>query len=189
MQNAMNNPQESLLSIHRLVWIALMAALTAVGAMISIPVVPFSPVPISLQTLFVLLAGLILGPRGGALAMLLYLAAGCLGLPVFTGGKSGLAAFLGPTGGFLFAFAPAAFLCGLAKRDPVRPLWIILLFCAAATALSLAVGTLQLAFLLQISLGKALAVGVVPFLPGGVIKCFAAAFIYRFLAARRLLPA
>ena len=63
------NDQSPLLSIHRLVWIALMAALTAVGAMISIPVLPFSPVPISLQTMFVLLAGLILGPKGGALAM------------------------------------------------------------------------------------------------------------------------
>jgi biotin transport system substrate-specific component len=166
-----------------------MAALTAVGAMISIPVVPFSPVPISLQTMFVLLAGLILGPKGGAFAMLLYLAAGCLGLPVFTGGKSGLAAFLGPTGGFLVGFVPAAFLCGFAKGAPVKPYWILLVYCAAATAVTLGLGTAQLAILLKIPAGKALAVGVIPFLPGAVLKCCSAAFIYRFLAARRLIPA
>lgn len=184
----MNDAQTSLLSIHRIVWISLMAALTAVGAMISIPVVPFSPVPISLQTLFVLLAGLILGPRGGALAMLLYLAAGCIGLPVFAGGKSGLAPFLGPTGGFLIGFVPSAVICGFAKRLPPRSSTAIFIYCAVATAVTLALGTLQLAHLLQISLGKALAVGVIPFLPGAVLKCLAATFIYRFLAARRLIP-
>lgn len=185
----MYDAQSSLRSIHTIVWIALMAALTAVGAMISIPVVPFSPVPISLQTMFVLLAGLILGPKAGAFAMLLYLAAGCLGLPVFTGGKAGLAAFLGPTGGFLIGFVPSAVLCGFAKSTPVKPYRVLLLYCAAATAVTLALGAAQLAVLLKISAGKALAVGVIPFLPGAVLKCFGAAFIYRFLAVRRLIPA
>lgn len=183
------NDSQSLLSIHRVVWIALMAALTAVGAMISIPVVPFSPVPVSLQTMFVLLAGLVLGPRGGVCAILLYLAAGCLGLPVFAGGKAGLAAFLGPTGGFLIGFIPSALVSGFAKSTPVRPYPVILFFCAVATAITLACGTAQLAYLLQISAGKALAIGVVPFLPGAAVKCLGAAFIYRFLAVRRLIPA
>lgn len=189
---------DELFSIHRLVWIALMAALMAVGAMISIPMGPISPVPVSLQTLFVLLAGLILGPRGGAFAMMLYLAAGCLGLPVFAGGKSGLAAFLGPTGGFLLGFVPSAVVCGFARNNPtqgnpgqnnpVRPMPVLLAFCALATAVTLALGTLRLASVLQISMAKAVAVGVVPFLPGAAVKCLAAAFIYRFLAARRLIP-
>ena len=179
---------DSLFSIHRLVWVALMAALMAVGAMISIPVGPISPVPISLQTMFVLLAGLILGPREGAFAMLLYLGAGCLGLPVFAGGKSGLAAFLGPTGGFLLSFVPAAMFCGFGKSNPVKPLPVLLIFCALATGISLLLGTIQLAAVLKISISKAIAVGVVPFLPGAVIKCLAAAFIYRFLATRRLIP-
>lgn len=173
---------------HRLVWTALLAALTGAGAMIAIPVVPFSPVPVTLQTMFVLLAGLILGPRGGAMAMLLYMAAGCLGLPVFAGGKSGIAAFIGPTGGFLIGFLPTAMFCGLAKSDPVRPYWVLLLFCAVATAMTLGLGMFQLSLVLKISLGKAFAAGVFPFLPGAALKCFAAAFIYRFLAARRLLP-
>lgn len=165
-----------------------MAALMAVGAVISVPVGPLSPVPVSLQTMFVMLAGLILGPRGGALAVLLYLAAGAIGLPVFVGGKSGLAPFLGPTGGFLIGFIPTAICCGFAKSEPVKPYRILLAYCAVATAITLALGTAQLAFLLKISLGKALAVGVVPFLPGAVLKCLGAASIYRFLAVRRLIP-
>ncbi|MDR3073149.1 MAG: biotin transporter BioY, partial [Deltaproteobacteria bacterium] len=176
-----------LFSIHRLVWMALMAALTAVGGMIAIPVGPLSPVPITLQTMFVLLAGLILGPRGGAFAMLLYMAAGALGLPVFAGGKAGLAVFLGPTGGFLVGFLPSAIICGFAKRIPPRSYPAILLYCALATAVTLAIGTVQLAAVLQVSMTKALAVGVVPFLPGGVLKCLGAAFIYRFLTVRGLL--
>lgn len=166
-----------------------MAALTAVGAVISIPVLPFSPVPISLQTLFVVLAGLILGPRGGAAAMALYLAAGCLGLPVFTGGKAGLAAFLGPTGGFLLAFIPGAIISGLAGGLPVKSFGLLLLASAASTCIILALGALQLAAVMDISLGKAVAFGVTPFLPGAVVKSLAAASIYRYLAARKLVPA
>ena len=184
----MNNAQSSLGSINRIVWIALMAALTAVGAVVAIPVVPISPVPITLQTMFVLLAGFILGPKGGALAMLLYIAAGCLGMPVFTGGKAGLAVFLGPTGGFIVGFIPAAIICGFAKGAPVKPYWVLLLASVVATAVVLALGTAQLALLLKISIGKALAVGVIPFLPGAAAKCFGAVFIYRFLAVRRLIP-
>ena len=183
----MNTDQSSLGSINRIVWIALMAALTAVGAVVSIPM-PISPVPVTLQTMFVLLAGFILGPKGGALAMMLYLAAGCLGLPVFSGGKAGLAVFLGPTGGFLAGFIPAAIVCGLAKSTSVKPYWVLLIFSVVATAITLALGTIQLSLLLKISIGKAMAVGVIPFLPGAAIKCFGAAFIYRFLAIRRLIP-
>jgi biotin transport system substrate-specific component len=178
----------NLLALHRLVWVALLAALTAAGAFIAVPLGPVSPVPVTLQTMFVLLAGLILGPRGGAAAMLLYLAAGCLGLPVFAGGKAGLAVLLGPTGGFLLGFAPAAMLAGLARRLGVRSLPPLLLYCAAATSITLVAGTAQLMLLLDISLSRAIAVGVAPFLPGGALKCLAAAGVYRYLRSRRLLP-
>jgi biotin transport system substrate-specific component len=175
-----------LASIHRLVWTALLSALTAVGALISLPVLP--PVPITLQTLFVPLAGLILGPRGGLLAMSLYLAAGCLGLPVFAGGKAGFAALLGPTGGFLLGFLPGAWLAGFGGGLPLKPFWVIVFFCLAGSLATLALGATQLAQVLQISLTKAVALGVVPFLPGAVLKSLAAAGIYRFLALRRLAP-
>ena len=177
-----------IISLHRLVWTGLMAALVAVGAIISVPVGPFSPVPVTLQTMFVLLCGFTLGPRGGVTAILLYLAAGALGLPVFAVGKAGLAVFLGPTGGFLTGFIPAALICGFAGGRPLKPAPAMLGFAVLGTCMPLLCGALQLMLVLGISWGKVLAVGVLPFLPGAGLKCLAAAAIYRFLAARGLLP-
>jgi biotin transport system substrate-specific component len=87
------------------------AALTAVGSFIVIPV---GPVPFTLQTFFVYLAGLCLGPKNAAFAMIIYISAGLLGLPVFAGGKAGIGVLLGPTGGYLPGFVCAACLAGLA---------------------------------------------------------------------------
>ena len=82
---------------------ALFAALIAAGTFISIPL-PFSPVPIVLQNLFTVLAGLILGPALGAAAVALYLAAGIIGAPVFAGATGGIVRLIGPTGGFLIGY-------------------------------------------------------------------------------------
>ncbi len=94
-----------------MVFAALFAALTGAVAWFKIPL-PFTPVPITLQTLMVLLSGAMLGAYYGALAMLLYLIVGAIGLPVFAGGSSGVGALLGPTGGYLFSYPIAAFAIG-----------------------------------------------------------------------------
>ena len=78
--------------------------------------IPFYPVPFTLQTLTVLLAGIILGPRAGGVAIGLYLLEGAAGLPVFASGNSGLAYMMGPTGGYLLGFLPAAVLVGWLAR-------------------------------------------------------------------------
>lgn len=91
--------------------ITLFATLTALGARVAIPL-PFTPVPVTLQVLFPLLAGLFLGSKRGALSQAEYVAAGLAGLPVFAKGGSGLAYFLGPTGGYLLGFIGAAFVAG-----------------------------------------------------------------------------
>ena len=182
------NQTVQLASIHRLVWTGLLASLTAVGAAIAVPLGPLSPVPVTLQGLFVLLCGLILGARGGSIAILLYMAAGCLGLPVFAGGKAGLAVFLGPTGGFLLGFLAQAFFAGLGGGKPAKPFRWVLLCCLMGTSIMLAMGALRLMFVMDVSLAKALAVGVTPFLPGDILKCLAASAIYRFLGSRGLLP-
>ena len=96
LQESLDRPFQSARS--QLLWIAGFAAATALGARLEIP---HSPVPYTLQTLCVLLAGAFLGPRNGAISQLLYLAAGVLGAPVFSGGAFGLAQLLGPTGGYL----------------------------------------------------------------------------------------
>src|SRR5438270_10821191 len=91
----------------------------ALASQVAIPL-PFTPVPITLQPLVVVLAGLMLGPAAGAASMVLYLAAGAAGMPVFTPlGAPGIARFVGPTGGYLIAYPAAAFVAGaLAKRAP-----------------------------------------------------------------------
>jgi biotin transport system substrate-specific component len=94
------------------------ACLTALGAAVQIPI---GPVPITLQVLFVLLSGLVLGSRLGALSQMQYLAIGFAGAPVFAGGKSGLVALLGPTGGYLVGFVAAAYVAGLIAESAARP--------------------------------------------------------------------
>ncbi|MBI2655790.1 biotin transporter BioY [Candidatus Woesearchaeota archaeon] len=94
-----------------MVFAALFAALTGAVAWFKIPL-PFTPVPITLQTLMVLLSGAMLGAYYGALAMIVYLLLGAIGLPVFAGGSAGFAALLGPSGGYLFSYPVAAFAVG-----------------------------------------------------------------------------
>src|SRR5262249_47280061 len=95
------------------------AAALAASAQVAIPL-PFTPVPITLQGLVVVLAGMMLGPGAGAASMALYLLAGATGLPVFApGGAPGILRFVGPTGGYLIAYPAAAFVAGvLARRAP-----------------------------------------------------------------------
>jgi biotin transport system substrate-specific component len=179
-------------NLSRVTLTALFAALTAAGAFISIPL-PFSPVPIVLQNLFALLSGLILGPVMGPLAVLLYLAAGALGAPVFAGGTGGFVRFLGPTGGFLIGYLLAALVGGLftgmPRQDRGTALWRIV---AGAVFGLLAVylpGLLQLKLISGLAWPQVFAAGFLPFIPGDVVKCIAAAFItgrLRRLAAQQL---
>ena len=93
------------------------ACLTAFGAQVQIPI---GPVPITLQVLFVLLSGLVLGSKLGAASQMEYLALGFAGMPVFAQGKSGLIALLGPTGGYLVGFILGAYIAGLFAESVVR---------------------------------------------------------------------
>ncbi|MBU2550241.1 MAG: biotin transporter BioY [Proteobacteria bacterium] len=174
-------------SLHRLVWTALLAALVAVGSYLYFPI---GPVPISLQTFFVLLTGFVLGPSSGAICIGLYLAAGLLGLPVFTGGGTGLAKLFGPTGGFLFGFVPASIMAGLAtRRDREQLSWGRgLLWGSIGLACMYALGLIWLKILLKAGWIKVLSVGLLPFLPGEAAKLPLAVAAYRFLRQRGLLP-
>jgi biotin transport system substrate-specific component len=104
-------------------WISTFAILTAVAAQIEIPT---QPVPFTLQTFFVLLAGAILGKRGGALSMCLYVTLGVIGLPLFSGGSFGVARVIGPTGGYLLSFPIAAFVVGYLVRLRSEYWWMII---------------------------------------------------------------
>src|ERR687894_640878 len=95
------------------------AALLAAASQVAIPV-PGTPVPITLQPLVVVLAGLVLGPRAAAASMVTYLAAGAIGLPAFAPvGAPGIARLVGPTGGYLLAYPAAAVLAGVLGWRPL----------------------------------------------------------------------
>ncbi|GIV84905.1 MAG: biotin transporter BioY [Candidatus Roseilinea sp.] len=137
-------------------------------------VIPLQPVPITGQTLGVLLVGAALGWRRGALALVAYVLQGAAGLPFFAGGASGVARLLGPTGGYLIGFIFAAALTGwLSERGWDRRFWGTLLAMALGNAIIYAIGVPWLAQF--VGWPRALEVGLLPFLPGDAIKATLAA--------------
>ncbi|MCX7790651.1 MAG: biotin transporter BioY [Chloroflexaceae bacterium] len=162
--------------------------LMALTAQISIPL-PFTPVPITGQTFGVLLVGALLGPRLGALSMLVYLAQGLLGLPVFAGGRSawtprsipGIPVIIGPTAGYLFSFPIAAAVVGaLAHRGWDRNVWTAIPAMLLGNVIILVLGFLWLAgatafFRGSVDVVALLNLAVLPFLPGDAIKILLAA--------------
>lgn len=165
--------------------VLLFAALTAVGARAAVPM-PGTAVPVTLQTLFVLLAGSLLGARLGAASQIAYLAAGVAGLPVFAAG-AGAAYLFGPTGGYLLAFPAVAAAAGwIAARGPSAGVARLAWLGAGLFAASLLVfvgGAAQLAILTG-DLARAIQLGVLPFLVGDVVKVAVAALVSARLGDR-----
>jgi biotin transport system substrate-specific component len=157
----------------------------AAAAQVALPL-PGTPVPLTLQPLVVVLAGMMLGPRAGAASMTLYLAAGAAGLPVFAPvGAPGLARLLGPTGGYLLAYPAAACVAGLlarrahgfATRALSATAGMIVLYTGGIAQLALLTGSLERAALL----------GVLPFVAADTVKALVAAALTRPRVAGRSL--
>ncbi|HHY46942.1 MAG TPA: biotin transporter BioY [Firmicutes bacterium] len=163
--------------IRDMILAALFAAIVAVLSQLSVPV-PISPVPITGQVLGVFLAGGILGARLGSLSLLLYVLLGAIGLPLFAGARGGFTVLVGPTGGYIWGFIVGSYILG----KIVDVLQNARMGAYARTALGMcgclvavyALGTIQLAIVLGISFSKALAIGVLPFVPLDVAKLVAA---------------
>ena len=152
--------------------------LTALLAQIRVPL-PFTPVPVTGQTLAVLLAGAVLGARRGFLSQALYLVLGAAWLHFAVG------SLVGPTAGYLWTFPLAAWLVGwLLERGAGRHSWALTGALAAANALILAGGVLWLSISLSVSIRQALLLGFAPFWLGDVLKISAAALIVRTLLRR-----
>jgi len=153
-----------------------MAALTAVGAYIYVPI---GPVPIVLSTLFVILSGLLLGSRWGPTSMALYLLVGAIGIPVFAGGKGGFVHFLGPTGGYLLGYLLASWMTGFISE---RSRGLMILDILAVVVGSLAIyglGVPWLKMVTQMSWQKTLLAGALPFLIGDAVKAFVVLILAR----------
>jgi biotin transport system substrate-specific component len=169
-------PAAATTPLQPMLYASLFAALMAAGAYLAIPI---GPVPIVLQNMFVFLAGLLLGSRWGLASVAVYLLAGIVGLPVFAGGTGGIGRIFGPTGGFLLGYLPVVFLIGrMAERLPRRMVWDVAAMITGAMVLY-ACGVSWLAGVTGLPVGKALALGMAPFLPGDALKIAAAGMIVR----------
>jgi biotin transport system substrate-specific component len=160
---------------------ALMAAVTAVAAQIAIPL-PFTPVPFTLQVLAVVLSGFLLGPGYGALAQVVYVLIGAVGVPVFAQFEGGIGVILGPKGGYLLSYPVAAALAGLAAGAIVsaprpRALLAGFLWGCAGLAVIYAFGATWLAVVAGLSPTTALVAGVLPFVGFDVVKVALAALV------------
>jgi biotin transport system substrate-specific component len=177
---ARSTPRSSLVAI---VGVVGFAAAVAAASQIAIPL-PGTPVPLTLQPMLVILAGMWLGPRAGAASMVLYLAAGASGLPVFTPmGAPGIARFIGPTGGYLLAYPFAAYVAGVLSRHAttLAGRWMA---GVAGVALIFAGGLAQLS-VLSGSVSRAVALGITPFAALDLVKAWIAAAITGSRITRR----
>ena len=174
---------------QRMVRIALFATLTATGAYIVLPL-PFTPVPFTLQLLFTLLSGLVLGPQDGAISQLVYMALGILGVPVFAGGNAGLGVLIGPTGGYLVGFVLASYVVGYCRSYAGRRVWSPVKQGIVIGSLGLGIvhglGAWWLASSQQIGFGQALALGCMPYIIPDAIKWSGAVVVAE--ALERVVP-
>ena len=160
-----------------LVHVALFAALVAVLGLLPPLALPFIPVPITAQTLGVMLAGSTLGARKAGLALLLFHLLVAAGLPLLAGGNGGLAVYVGPTGGFFVGFVPAAFLIGWLTERAWTRLSVPLAFAInvlGGIVVLYAVGIPWLAVAAKLPLARA-ALGSLAFVPGDCVKAAIAA--------------
>ena len=162
--------------------LALIATFAALIVAASVLAIPIGAVPITLQTFAVLLAGAVLGANRGLLAVLLYLAIGAIGLPVFAGGSAGLAPFAGPTVGYLIGMPLAAWLTGfiverLPRRAPVMTtLQIFIAALIANIVFVYTLGVLGLAWRAGLSVGEAFLINLA-FVPADLAKIALAAIV------------
>jgi biotin transport system substrate-specific component len=171
---------DSFVQLRRMVHSALMAALTAVGALVAIPI-PGIPVPIVLQNFFVFLSGLLLGKSWGTASVAVYLLAGACGLPVFAGGTGGIGRLVGPTGGFLVGFLGGVYVIGWVAGGGRKP--TVFRDVAAMVCGTVVIYALGVAWLC-VQTGSSLLptlVAMLPFAAGDALKIAAAVPVARTL--------
>lgn len=161
-------------SIRMQVLCALFAAVCAVCSQLTIPI---QPVPITLGTFGVLMAGGFLEKRYGFLALLIYLILGAAGVPVFSMMRAGISVLAGPSGGFILGFVPMAFVVGLVSEKLGHSFKSMLVATLAGTAVCYVMGIGWFMFLTGTGLWPAMVMCMFPFLPGDLAKIILASFL------------
>lgn len=155
------------MNVIMLTFTAMMVAILCVLAPFSIPL---SKVPISMATFIVYLAGIILGTKYAVICVIVYLLIGSVGLPVFAGGASGIGILAGPTGGYLVGYLFIAFFTGLFVKIGKNKIMLTLAGMIIGTLVCYTLGTIWLGIQLSLPPMAALMAGVIPFVPGDIIK-------------------
>lgn len=163
-------------SVRDLSYISLFATLIAVAGYIIIPL-PISTVPVTAQTLAVMLAGSLLPPGHAASSVLVFLMMGAIGIPVFAGGTAGLGIISGKTGGYLAGFLAGAFIISLLKGKNPGFLRLLAVNTAGGVILVYTFGVLWLNYVTGIGISKSIIFGALPFIPGDIVKIIIAALI------------
>jgi len=154
------------MKIKKLILSSLFTCLVIISAYIYIPL-PFTPVPMTLQVLFVLLSAIFLGPFYGTLSTIIYILIGLLGFPVFASGNSGFGYLFGKTGGYLFGFIVASFITGYIYKLNKKLLPIAIIFGIFLIHLC---GILYLSKILSLNIYRAFIIGSLPFIPVDLVK-------------------
>ena len=175
------------LSIKDITQIGIFTALTAIGAFISIPI---GPVPISLQTFFVLLSGIILGSRKAMLSQIVYVMLGLIGLPIFTGFSGGFQAIFKPSFGFIIGFIIAAYVVGKIAENKSNSIKYMSIAVITGSIIMYIVGIPYMYYILNIILSKSLdiiqimKIGMFMFIPGDILKAIVVVFIGKKLQGK-----
>ena len=177
------------LTTYQLTLTAVMAAVICVLGPISMAI-PISPVPISLASMAVYLAVTVLGMKLGTLSCLIYLLLGLVGVPVFSGGSAGAAKLFGPTGGYLVGYLFLALIAGAFVGRYTENKWKSIAFAALGMVLGTmvlyALGTAWLAYSAGMDFQAALWAGVIPFIPGDLVKMVIAVLLGSAVRGRLL---
>lgn len=172
------------LQIRDMLYSAIFASLIAVLGYLIIPL-PFSPVPITGQTLAVMLAGCVLTPLQAGLSVLTFIFMGAIGIPVFAGGTAGIGVIFGAKGGYLIGFLIAAIVISLIRGKSNSILRMIFACIIGGIIIVYVLGIPWLSHITGMGISKAFTVGALPFLPGDLIKAIVAGFIAKKINIQR----
>ena len=163
-------------TVQELTTMALLAALLCVSSYISIQL-PISAVPITAQTLIINLIALLLKPKKGGITVIVWILLGVVGLPVFSGGKSGIGTITGPTGGFIIGYIAVAIIVALVRGRKNKVWRNMVAVIAVGIPVLYAVGVPWYKVSMSLDWKTAFLTGMVPYLIGDVIKCVAAVYL------------
>lgn len=163
----MKEAKERLFTVRGMVFMAIFAAIICIAAPFSVQV---GPIPITLATFAIYLAGAVLGGKRGMIAVIVYIMLGAAGLPVFSNFNGGFSALLGPTGGYIIGYVPLVFLTGIFAEMNSKKHWAMVIGMVLGTVALYTFGTAWFMIMTGSGLGRALSLCALPFIPGDGLK-------------------